>query len=126
MRVVKHTHNGSIVAEGTDLPDPISDAGAALDVIASAQHSTGTNRVVFHREALDDSFFDLSSGLAGEILQKVSNYGLQLAIVGDFSQVTGGALLDFIRESNEYGQVMFLPDVQAAVERMGADGRSRT
>lgn len=126
MRVIEHTHNGSIVAEVTDLTERIADAGAALDVIASAQYSSGTNRIVLHCDALDESFFDLSSGLAGEILQKVSNYGLQLAIVGDFSQVTGGALLDFIRESNEYGQVMFLPDVQAAVERMGSVGRSRT
>lgn len=73
--------------------------------------------MVLHAEDLDAAFFDLSSGLAGEILQKVSNYNLRLAIIGDFSNVEGRALASFIDESNRYGQVLFVRDVETAVSR---------
>ena len=53
-------------------------------------------------------FFDLKSGIAGEILQKFSNYRIRLAIVGDFSKYTNKSLKDFIYESNKGGQINFV------------------
>jgi len=38
-----------------------------------------------NKSAICDDFFDLSTGLAGEILQKFVNYHVKIAIVGDFS-----------------------------------------
>ena len=49
-----------------------------------------------------------ASGLAGEFVQKIVNYQLQLVIVGDISaQVAASdALRDFVREANR-GQTIF-------------------
>ena len=56
--------------------------------------------------------------LAGEALQKFSNYKVQLAIVGEFSQYPGQSIKDFIFESNKGKLVNFLPDVESAKERL--------
>ncbi len=45
-----------------------------------------------------DDFFDLSTRLAGEILQKFINYHVKIAIIGDFSIYTSKSLKDFIYE----------------------------
>ncbi len=53
------------------------------------------------------AFYDLRTGLAGEILQKVSNYRCRLAIVGPFSMVTSERFREFMSESNKGRQVCF-------------------
>ena len=61
---------------------------------------------------LDPAFFTLSSGVAGEFVQKFANYGLRLAIVGDISEplAQSGSLRDFVRESNRGRHVWFVAD----------------
>jgi hypothetical protein len=118
MQIIEHRRDGSVVAEVAGLDEKIADAGTALDVLASAQYSTRTNRVILHAGSLDTTFFDLKTGLAGEILQKVSNYNLRLAIIGDFTNVESRALRAFIDESNRHGQVLFVGDLEAAVSRL--------
>ena len=79
--------------------------------------------MVLRKEQIDEPFFRLSTGLAGEVLQKFVNYHMKLAIVGDFSGYTSKPLQDFIRESNEGRHVCFQPDEGAALawpERAGA------
>ena len=120
MRTVVHTEHDVVIAEVIAEDVVVSDAGTALDVLATAQHDAGTRKVILHAANLHERFFDLSSGLAGEILQKVSNYGLALAIVGDGADSPSSALRDFIRESNEYGQVVFVSDAREAVRRLAA------
>ena len=68
-------------------------------------------------ERLDPAFFDLSSLVAGEFLQKIVNYRLRIAIVGDIARFTesSGALRDFVWESNRGTQVWFVDD-EAALE----------
>ncbi len=52
----------------------------ALDLVAaSGEHSTF--RVLLLARHLSPGFFDLSSGLAGEVLLKFSNYRLKVALV---------------------------------------------
>ena len=67
---------------------------------------------------LDPAFFTLSSGIAGEFVQKFANYGQRLAVVGDISGPLGesAALRDFVRESNRGRQVWFVADA-AELER---------
>ena len=83
----------------------------------------GPSAMVLRKEQLSEDFFRLSTGLAGEVLQKFVNYQMKLAIVGDFSGYTSKPLQDFIRESNEGRHVCFQPDEGAALawlERAGA------
>ena len=99
------------------VPDePIADASAALDEAMSAKYETGCDRLIFDKAAFAEPFFILSSGLAGEILQKFVNYRLKVAIVGDYSQYTSKPLHDFIRESNRGRDVFFVSTIEDAVE----------
>jgi hypothetical protein len=94
---------------------------AAGEAIASVQDflnlmgSCPSGTIALRREDMAPEFFELKTGVAGEILQKVSNYRARLAILGDFSDIQSRALRDFIRESNATGQVVFAPDLESAV-----------
>ena len=45
--------------------------------------------------------------MAGEILQKFSNYRVRLAIIGSFEQCIAKSIRDFIYESNNGKQINF-------------------
>lgn len=93
-------------------------------VITSAQQfldlsmNLPTERMIIHAQNLDPSFFDLRSGLAGDILQKVVNYRLRMCIVGDFSVYESKALKAFMVESNKGKTVMFVKTIDDALRRM--------
>ncbi len=103
------------------LDAPIADPSSAMDLLASVWHETGCAAMVLPKDCLDESFFRLSSGLAGEILQKFSNYRMRLAVVGDFSHYTSKPLKDFISECNRGGQVGFWPDEESALAWLGRE-----
>lgn len=101
----------------------ITDGPSAMDLLATARYETGCSALVLFKEQLDEAFFRLSTGLAGEALQKFVNYQMKLAIVGDFDRCDSKPLRDFIRESNEGRQICFQPDEKSALawlERAGA------
>jgi hypothetical protein len=77
-------------------------------------------------QRLDPAFFDLSSGVAGEFVQKFVNYGQRLAIVGEIPDPSA-ALRDFVRECNRGRQVWVVADAGelAARLRAGRPGEER-
>ena len=101
-------HNGQLFALA-DSELRIQSAQDALDLMVTAQYELGSGIILVRRENLADAFFDLRSGLAGEILQKFSNYKTQLGIIGSVAGYTGNALHAFIRECNR-GQCVFWAD----------------
>jgi hypothetical protein len=52
-------------------------------------------------------FYDLKTGVAGEILQKLSNYRARLAIVGTFKMVGNERFRELMSELNKGSQVRF-------------------
>jgi hypothetical protein len=93
----------------------------ANDLIGAAR-SESAELVALPMERLDPAFFQLRTGLAGEILQKFVNYRVRLAILGDFTQPAADstALRDLIRESNSGRTTWFLPDVAELEARLMA------
>jgi hypothetical protein len=91
--------------------DPISTPDDASDLVGSAW-SHQANLIAVPVERLDPEFFDLRSGVAGEIAQKLVNYRLRLAVVGDISEhvAASGALRDFVWESNRGEHIWFVED----------------
>ena len=71
---------------------------------------------------LDPEFFRLSSGVAGEVTQKLVNYRLRLAVLGDVTAATeaSSALRDYIWESNRGEHIWFLDDEAALVAKLEA------
>jgi hypothetical protein len=90
----------------------------ALDYMATAGYS-GAGALIVHESQLPPEFFDLKTRLAGDILQKFSNYRMKLAIIGDFDKYESSSLQAFIRESNRGNLVFFVPDREAAIDRLG-------
>lgn len=96
----------------------ITDVDSALDLLMSAKYDAGTKHVVVDKKLIVEDFFVLSSGLAGEILQKYINYGGKIAIYGDFSHYTSKPLKDFIYESNKGHDVFFVSTQEEAVSML--------
>jgi hypothetical protein len=95
----------------------ITDVQSALDFMASIQYETGCSNIILNKSAICEEFFNLSTKLAGEILQKFVNYHVKIAIVGDFSTYTSKSLKDFIYESNNGNDVFFLANETEAIEK---------
>lgn len=110
---IKLSETNSAVAVVTSDAPLITDVQSALDLIATVNYQTGASKLVIEKTAVCEEFFQLSNGLAGEILQKFVTYGMMIAIAGDYSKYTSKALADFIRESNRGHHVFFLPDLAA-------------
>lgn len=98
----------------------IRDTQTALDLIMTVKYEAETDRIAIDKKAVAADFFILSTGVAGEILQKYINYGVKLAIYGDFSRYTSKPLRDFIYESNKGNDFFFVADEQEAVQRLCA------
>lgn len=96
----------------------ITDISSALDLIMTVQYETGCTNIVINKEAITNDFFILSTCLAGEILQKFINYGIRLAIYGDFSGYTSKPLKDFMYESNRGKDIYFQPNVSLAIDKL--------
>jgi hypothetical protein len=90
----------------------------ALDLLASANYHAECIGIVIYKESLEERFFDLKTGLAGEILQKFSNYQMKLAIVGDFTIYSSKNLKDFIYECNKGKLVYFKNDLASALSAL--------
>ena len=90
--------------------------------LMEAIFEVGARKIILHRENIAPAFFDLRSGLAGAVLQKLTNYCISVAIVGDFSNVTSQALRAFIYESNRGRQVFFVENSAGALEKLSATG----
>lgn len=96
----------------------ISDVQSALDFIATVQYEVDSRRIIIHKSLISESFFDLKTRLAGEILQKFINYKVKIAIVGDFSIYTSKSLKDFIYECNKGNDIFYLGTEQQAIEKL--------
>lgn len=96
----------------------IVDVQSALDLIMTVKYETGAAKIVIHKNAVAEDFFILSTGLAGEILQKFINYHIKAAIWGDYSRYTSKPLKDFIYESNHGKDFFFVETQEEAVKRL--------
>lgn len=93
----------------------ITDAQSAIDLLMSAQYDVGSKDIVIPKQLIAEDFFVLSTGLAGEVLQKYVNYGGRMAIYGDYSHYTSKPLKDFMYESNKGRDFFFISTRDEAV-----------
>lgn len=114
-----HTTDNNIkIAEITDKNIRIASPDDALELFANLDEPS-CNRIIVRESNLNNDFFDLKTKIAGEILQKFSNYKVKLAIIGDFSKYKSKSLQDFIRESNRGRTVFFADDLESALSKLG-------
>lgn len=92
----------------------------APDVIGEA-YEADPDIIAVPVTRLAPGFFDLSTRLAGEVFQKMEQYGRRLAIVGDIEAEVGASksLHDFVYETNRRGHHLFVPDHESLIARLG-------
>lgn len=116
MKVEHIVTNGVGIAKIYSQEILLSDVDSALDLMATVRHQTGCSNMLLNREAIAPEFFDLSSRIAGTILQKFVTYQMRLAIVGDFSSDSSRSLKAFIAESNRGREIYFASDEEKALK----------
>jgi len=115
MDIEEHSRNGIKIIEVIPENRMILTVDEGLDLLGNIYYQ-GFDRVILHEHTITPMFFDLKTGIAGEILQKFSNYRVRLAIVGDFTKYQGKSIRDFIYESNKKKQINFVSSKEEALE----------
>lgn len=103
----------------------IKNEQEALDLIANAGY-LGARAIILPAENLSSEFFDLKTGVAGDILQKFSNYRMKLAIIGSFEGYQSRSLAALIRESNRGNLVFFAAGTDTALDYLFPDDKFKT
>lgn len=93
----------------------IIDATAAGLAVIGDLYYQDFDKVIIHSKNIATDFFDLKTQLAGEVLQKCSNFHLRLVIIFEAETAAKESLVRFIQESNRGRQVNFLPTVDDAL-----------
>ena len=116
-RIVERNGHRLLVVE--DEGPALTRAQDILDLIGEAL-SQRVSAIVVPVARLDPDFFRLRTGLAGEFAQKIVNYRLRLAVLGDISALTAASNApgDFVRESNRGRSVFFVQDLEALAARL--------
>ena len=110
--MIRYIENDKKIAVVSDCA--IGSLNDILDIMGSV-YFDACARMIIPKELFSDDFFSLRTGLAGEILQKFSNYRMKLVIVGDFDNVQSKSLAAFIYECNKGSQIFFKKSEQEAI-----------
>ncbi len=103
---------------------PLAGKGDCEPLIGDA-FGARAELIVIPVDRLDARFFDLSTGVAGEVLQTLVNYRLRVVVAGRMpAHVPSAALQDFMRESNRGRQVWFVADLAELDARLAASARA--
>jgi hypothetical protein len=97
-------------------------ADPGLSDLIGDLYGSGAHLVAIPLERLGPDFLRLSTGVAGQVLQKLVNYRFQVAVLGDVSAAVAASdpLRDFVRESNRGQTVWFAPDLAALEARLSS------
>ncbi len=93
--------------EGTHPVDPLRA------VVACIEH--GTYLLLLDAGTLPPSFFDLSTGVAGDVVQKLVNYGVRMAAVVPDLDAHSVRFREFAREANRLARFRFFATRDEAV-----------
>ena len=111
MEIKIHTIDGRKIAEIISDNIVLQTVEDAVDLIGNMSYQ-GFDKLIIHEENMISDFFELKNKIAGDILQKFSQYSMPLAIIGDFEKYESKSLNDFIFESNKGKQINFVTTVE--------------
>lgn len=80
----------------------------------------GFLRVVLLDTQFREDFFDLSSGFAGDVVQKCVNYGIRVAVVRTSDRLHSTSFEQFASESTRQRRFIFVRTVEEARDKLGS------
>lgn len=115
MNIETHNINDKKIAEIITDEIILKTTEDGLDLLGNLNYQ-GFDKIIIHEKNIIPDFFDLKTKIAGDILQKFTQYQMPLTIVGDFSKFNSKSLNDFIYESNKGRQVNFVASQSEALK----------
>jgi hypothetical protein len=79
----------------------------------------GVGRAILLDSQLHEDFFDLSTGVAGEVVQKCVNYGIRVAVISTSVAERSTHFRQFAQESTRHGRFVFARSMDEALARIG-------
>ncbi|MNR16327.1 hypothetical protein D3C85_1329240 [compost metagenome] len=117
MKIEAHIINNIRIAEVIAENIIINSIEDGLQLVADAYYQD-FDCIIMYEKNITPLFFNLKTGIAGEILQKFSNFRVRLAIVGDFEKYQNKSIRDFIFESNKNRQINFKATLKESLEKL--------
>lgn len=117
MKIKTHSANHTRIAEVIAENVVINSAEEGSQLVADLYYQD-FDRIIVYEKNITPLFFDLKNGIAGEILQKSSNFRVRLAVVGNFEKYQSKSLGDFIFESNKNLQINFTATLEEGLEKL--------
>ena len=111
MEIKIHTIDDRKIAEIISDDIVLQTVEDVVDLIGNMSYQ-GFDKLIIHEENIIPDFFELKNKIAGNILQKFSQYSMPLAIIGDFEKYESKSLNDFIFESNKGKLINFVTTVE--------------
>lgn len=93
----------------------ISSGQDILDIISNC-YGLEKCRLVIHATDLHPDFFDLKTGLLGEIFLKLSNYRVKTAFIVDYDEIQSERFHELIYEHRRSHEIRFFDDLTHAEE----------
>lgn len=109
-------NNDKIAVASDDVQ--IKSPGEMLDLAGTIDYQDGCNKLIMKKEMFPQEFYWLSTGFAGEVLQKMVNYGKKVAVVGDFSEYSTPSFDAFLIECNRGKSFFFVESMDIAKEKL--------
>jgi hypothetical protein len=97
----------------------VTSAFDPTDIVRSCGES-GADSLLFDESSLPAEFYDLSSGLAGELLHRLSIYHLRMAAVVPDPTIHSAQFQAFTSEANKGDQFRFFSTRQDAINWLEA------
>lgn len=84
------------------------------DISGALGECFGCDGLILTEDELGPDFFELRTGLAGELFQKFINYGLRLALVVSNPKTHGERFSELAYEHASHNQIRFVDSVDQA------------
>jgi|ERR1700678_447201 hypothetical protein len=112
--------NGIRVYEVSAHGPELRTGNDAVDLMSAAAEQRAAF-IAIPVERLGDDFFELRTGIAGELVQKFAMYGTRVVIIGEISQriATSKSLAAFLAESNRGQDLWFVRSLEDLSNRLG-------
>ncbi|GGG51477.1 DUF4180 domain-containing protein [Epilithonimonas arachidiradicis] len=117
MEIKIHNINNTKIAEVISDKIIIKSIDDGTNLVGNLYYQDLGN-VILYEQNISSDFFDLKTKIAGEILQKFSNYRIRLVIVGHFEKYNSKSLRDFVLESNKSRHINFVETLSEALEKL--------
>jgi Domain of unknown function (DUF4180) len=108
---VNHMDEGRRIIIGSDARISIRSMRDVSDVISVCYGAEG---LILTEGELSQEFFDLRSGLAGELFQKLINYGLRAAIVLPDIEAYGTRFSELVYEHSSHNMIRVARSMEEA------------